>query len=77
MNNNSLYNILEIEHDSTQAQIKKAYYKLALEHHPDRNYDLEQQQKFKAINWAYHVLTDSFSKQVYDELGEQGLQLIQ
>jgi len=57
------YNILWVDKSSTSEEIKKAYRKLAMEHHPDRWWDPE---KFKEINEAYQVLSDDFKRRQYD-----------
>lgn len=51
------YKILELENNATQKEIKKAYYKLALKYHPDRNSSPDSSEKFKEINHAYIELT--------------------
>jgi len=62
------YKILGVSKDSTKEQIKKAYKKLALQHHPDRGGDAE---KFKEISEAYAVLSDEGKKEQYDQFGHQ------
>ena len=57
------YNILGIEKNASQSDIKKAYYKLAKEHHPDRG---GAQEKFKACNEAYEILSNTEKKETYD-----------
>jgi len=70
------YQILGLSKGATAADIKKAYRKLALEYHPDRNKSKEAHEKFKEINKAYEVLSDTQKKQTYDQYGhaafEQG-----
>jgi len=71
------YQILGVTKNSTDAEIKKAYRKLALEHHPDRNKgDKTSEEKFKEVTKAYEVLSDPQKKQAYDQFGhaafEQG-----
>jgi len=65
-----LYNELSVSKDTTTAEIKKAYRKLAIIHHPDKGGDPE---KFKAISRAYQVLSDPDKRKLYDEYGEDGL----
>lgn len=65
------YKILEIAKDANQPDIKKAYRKLALVHHPDRNGETEEkravaEQKFKDITEAYEVLSDEQKRNRYD-----------
>jgi molecular chaperone DnaJ len=68
------YELLEISRDATGAEIKKAYRKLALKYHPDRNPDdKEAEEKFKLINEAYQVLSDDEKRAIYDRYGIEGL----
>lgn len=69
------YKILGVDKSSSAEDIKKAYRKLALKWHPDRNPNNkeESESKFKDIGEAYSVLSDSRKKQIYDQLGEEGL----
>lgn len=70
------YQILGLQKSASATDIKKAYRKLALEYHPDRNKSKEAHEKFKEINKAYEVLSDPQKKQTYDQYGhaafEQG-----
>lgn len=66
-----LYDILGVTPESTQAEIKKAYRKMALKYHPDKN--PEDPDKFKEISAAFEVLSDEKKKEIYDKHGEQGL----
>ncbi len=69
------YEILEIERTASQEAIKKAYRKLALKYHPDRNPDdKEAEERFKLINEAYQVLSDEEKRAVYDRYGKAGLE---
>ena len=54
-------------------EMKKAYQKLALEYHPDKNKSEGAMEKFKRIKTAFEVLGDPQKKQVYDQSGEEGL----
>jgi curved DNA-binding protein len=64
------YQTLGVARDSSEAEIKKAYRKLAMKHHPDRNRGKpDAEEKFKAINEAYEVLSDPQKRARYDKLG--------
>ena len=64
------YKVLGVERKAKEDEIKRAYRKLALEHHPDRNPDNKSaEEKFKEINEAYQVLSDSDKRSRYDQLG--------
>ena len=73
---NKLYNILGVNRDASEADIKKNYKKLAMKHHPDRNPNNkeENEAKFKEISQAYEILKDKEKRKIYDDLGEEGLQ---
>jgi len=64
------YKILGLTKKATEDDIKKAYRKLAIKHHPDKGGDPE---KFKTISRAYEVLSDPEKRRTYDEYGEEGL----
>lgn len=63
------YEVLGVSKNASQAEIKSAYRKLAMQWHPDRNKDAGAEAKFKEINNAYGVLSDSTKKQTYDQVG--------
>ncbi|OGG01369.1 hypothetical protein A2Z33_02360 [Candidatus Gottesmanbacteria bacterium RBG_16_52_11] len=63
------YQILGLSKGASAEEIKRAYRKLALEWHPDRNKSAEAGEKFKKINEAYAVLSDSEKRQAYDRFG--------
>src|SRR5688572_23719551 len=68
------YQLLGVPRDADAEQIKKAYRKLALQHHPDKNEGSpEAEERFKEITQAYEVLRDPEKRQLYDRYGEQGL----
>merc|ERR1719213_1151832 len=67
------YKILGVARGASEEEIKKAYRKLALKYHPDKNQTTGADEKFKEIGEAYDVLSDSKKKQVYDHYGEEGL----
>jgi curved DNA-binding protein len=65
------YKILEVDKKATPDEIKKAYRRLTLKYHPDKNQDNKQaEEKFKLINEANQVLSDPEKRKKYDELGE-------
>ncbi len=64
------YKILGLSRDSTQAEVKKAYRKLARQHHPDQNQgDKAAEERFKDLNEAHAVLSDPDKRKQYDTLG--------
>ena len=67
------YVLLAAARDATEADIKKAYRKLAMEFHPDRNPAPEAEAKFKEITEAYEVLRDPQKRATYDRYGKAGL----
>jgi curved DNA-binding protein len=67
------YAVLGVAKNADQEAIKKAYRKLALKHHPDKNPgDSKAEEKFKEITEAYAVLSDSEKRRQYDQFGEAG-----
>jgi len=68
------YHILGVPRNASDEQIKKAYRKLAMQYHPDRNPDKEKwaNEKFKEINEAYAVLGDPQKRKQYDQFGTVG-----
>lgn len=70
-----LYDILGVDPSATEAQLKTAYKKGALKHHPDKNAaNPEAAEKFKDLSKAYEVLSDPQKRQLYDQYGEEGLE---
>lgn len=67
------YTILGIEKNASQEVIKKAYHKLALQWHPDKNTSPEATEMFKKISEAYDTLSDPEKRGVYDQFGKSGL----
>ncbi|XP_076039124.1 dnaJ heat shock protein family (Hsp40) member B6 mrj [Oratosquilla oratoria] len=70
------YKVLEIGRTATNSDIKKAYRRLALKWHPDKNPDNQDDatKKFKEISEAYEVLSDEKKRKIYDQYGKEGLQ---
>src|SRR5579862_5563119 len=69
------YKILDLARNSTEADIKKAYRRLAMKFHPDRNPgDKEAEDKFKEAKEAYEVLSDSQKRAIYDQHGHAGIE---
>lgn len=69
------YDVLGLQRSADDNEIKKAYRKLALQFHPDRNPgDHSAEEKFKEASEAYEVLSDAEKRRIYDQYGHQGLQ---
>ncbi len=70
MANKDYYASLGVSKTATEAEIKKAYKKKAMEYHPDKNAgDKKAEAKFKEINEAYQTLGDTAKRQNYDQFG--------
>jgi curved DNA-binding protein len=75
MTKRDYYEILGVEKKASEEEIKKAYRRLALQYHPDRNPDDKTaEEKFKEINEAYAVLSDAEKRKQYDMFGHAGFQ---
>ena len=72
MTKKDYYETLGVSKTSSLDEIKKAYKKLALQYHPDRNKDKGAEDKFKEISEAYAVLSDKEKKDTYDQFGHSG-----
>lgn len=69
------YEVLGVEKGASSDEIRKAYKREALKHHPDRNPgDASAEAKFKAANEAFQVLSDDQKRQIYDQFGHAGLE---
>lgn len=66
--------MLGVSSDSNEEEIRRAYKRLALRYHPDKNPDADAEDKFKQIAQAYDVLTDPEKRSVYDQQGENHMQ---
>ncbi len=74
MQQEDYYELLGVARDTSDADIKKAYRKLAMKHHPDRNPgDKASEEKFKTIQKAYAVLSDKEKRAAYDQFGHAGV----
>ena len=67
------YKILGVSKTASEEEIKKAYRKLALKYHPDKNKAKGAEEKFKELAEAYEVLSDKRKREIYDQVGEEGL----
>ena len=69
------YEVLQVSKTTTEADIKKAYRKLAFQYHPDKNSgDKKAEELFKEASEAYEVLSDANKRKLYDQFGHRGLQ---
>ena len=69
------YKVLDVARNASEADIKKAYRRLAMKFHPDRNPgDHEAEEKFKEAKEAYEVLSDAQKRAVYDQYGHAGIE---
>ena len=74
MQKKDLYEVLGVSRSSTEPEIKKAYRKLAMKYHPDRNPDnKEAEETFKEVQKAYETLSDSKKRAAYDQFGHAGI----
>lgn len=69
-----LYDVLGVKKDASEAEIKRAYRKLAAKYHPDVNHEAGAEEKFKKINEAYETLSDEQKRAQYDQYGSAGPQ---
>jgi curved DNA-binding protein len=68
-----LYAVLGVARDADEDAIKKAFRKLAMKYHPDKNPGKANEQRFKDVNRAHEVLSDKDKRALYDEFGEESL----
>ncbi|TDR73569.1 molecular chaperone DnaJ [Paludibacterium purpuratum] len=74
MSKRDYYEVLGVNRDASEEEIKKAYRKLAMKYHPDRNPDSkEAEDKFKQGKEAYEILSDSQKRAAYDQFGHAGV----
>jgi molecular chaperone DnaJ len=74
MSKRDYYKVLDVARTATEAEIKKAYRRLAMKYHPDRNpNDHEAEDKFKEAKEAYEILCDAQKRAIYDQYGHEGL----
>ena len=74
MSKRDYYEVLEVAKTASEAEIKKAYRKMAMRYHPDRNPDnKEAENKFKEASEAYEILSDAQKRQAYDQFGHAGV----
>lgn len=68
------YEVLGVGRNASDTEVKKAYRRLAMEYHPDRNKAHDAEERFKEASEAYEVLSDSNRRQIYDAYGHSGLE---
>ncbi|PKG55055.1 molecular chaperone DnaJ [Shewanella sp. Choline-02u-19] len=74
MSKRDFYEVLGVGRDASEREVKKAYKRLAMKFHPDRNPgDKEAEANFKEVKEAYEILTDSDKKAAYDQFGHAGV----
>ncbi len=75
MTKRDFYEVLGVNRDASDDDIKKSYRKLAMKHHPDRNPDSrESEDKFKEAKLAYEILSDANKRAQYDQFGHAGME---
>ena len=73
MDKRDYYEVLGVDRRASDADVKKAYRRLAMKYHPDRNSDEDAEERFKEAREAYEVLTDQEKRERYDRFGHAGV----
>jgi molecular chaperone DnaJ len=74
MSRRDYYEVLDVDRNATEAEIKKSFRRLAMKFHPDRNPDnKESEEKFKEVKEAYDILSDEKKRSAYDQFGHAGV----
>ena len=73
MANRDYYDVLGVSKTDNDEEIRRAFRKMAMQYHPDRNKEAGAEEKFKEINEAYQVLSDSKKRAQYDSFGRAGM----
>ena len=74
MSKRDYYEIIGVDRSADDKEVKKAYRRLAMKHHPDRNPDdKESEEKFKEATEAYEILSDEQKRAAYDQYGHAGV----
>ena len=68
------YEVLGVDRNASEEDLKRAFRKLAFQYHPDRNKDSDAEARFKEINEAYEILSDTEKRSSYDRFGPDGVQ---